>query len=65
MEIVILFIVLIIIIFILSMLEPFEDKDKDECSKINAGECNSKLCPSHCKIQHSDKNDNCYCVDRK
>jgi len=65
MEIVILFVILIIIIIILSMFEPFEDNKESECSKIESGKCNSKLCPSQCKIQHSTKNNNCYCVDRK
>ena len=47
------------------MFEPFEDNKESECSKIELGKCTSKLCPSKCKIQHSTKNKNCYCVDRK
>jgi hypothetical protein len=43
--------------------ESFEDTTV--CEKITEGECNSKLCPKNCKIQHSNKNDKCYCVERK
>ncbi len=40
-------------------------KDTTVCDKIAEGECNSKLCPAKCKIQHSTKSDKCYCIERK
>jgi hypothetical protein len=63
MEIVLLLLFLLVILFMFSNNESFNSEN--ECSKIQEGECNSKLCPSNCKIQHSTKNDNCYCVERK
>jgi hypothetical protein len=53
----------LLLLFIFSKNETFIDQN--ECSKIQEGECNSKLCPSNCKIQHSSKTDKCYCVERK
>ena len=57
-------------IFILSMItNDFSKKEsfevENECAKIAEGECNSKLCPSNCKIQHSSKTNKCYCIERK
>ena len=63
MEIVLLLILLLVILFIFSKNELFENDN--ECSKIEEGECTSKLCPSSCKIQHSSISDNCYCTQRK
>ena len=57
-------ILLLIIIIMYSQNEQFIDEIK-VCANIPEGECNSKLCPSNCKIQHSEKSDKCYCIARK
>lgn len=62
-KITVLLIFLLIILFIFNKNESFEDSNK--CTKIEEGECNSNLCPSDCKIQHSSKSDKCYCIERK
>jgi len=63
MEILLLLILFLIILIIFSKNELFDNES--ECSKIQEGECSSKLCPSKCKIQHSTNSDKCYCVERK
>jgi hypothetical protein len=63
MKITIILFILLIILIIFSGNESFEGES--ECSKIAEGECNSKLCPSNCKIQHSTTSDKCYCTERK
>ena len=55
---------LLIIIIMYSQNEQFNDEEK-VCANIPEGECNSKLCPPQCKIQHFTNSDNCYCVERK
>jgi hypothetical protein len=62
-KIILLLLFLLTLLFIFSKNESFEDNDI--CSKIQEGECNSKLCPSQCKIQHSSTSDKCYCIERK
>jgi len=56
---------LLVILFMFSKNELFDNESKSECSKIQEGECTSKLCPSNCKIQHSNTSDKCYCTERK
>ena len=63
MELVFLLILILIIIFIFSKNESFDGEN--DCANIKEGECDSKLCPSNCKIQHSTNSDKCYCVNRK
>ena len=63
MIIILLLVFLLVILFMFSGNESFNNEL--ECSKIQEGECNSKLCPENCKIQHSTKSDNCYCTERK
>lgn len=63
MKTVLLLIFLLIIIFLFTKNESFEDDDT--CKKIPHGECKSTLCPSECKIQHSTTSDQCYCAVRK
>jgi hypothetical protein len=44
--------------------EQFNDEEK-VCANIPEGECNSKLCPSNCKIKPSTKTPNmCYCIEK-
>lgn len=63
MKTILLLVLLLAILFIFSKNELFDGEN--ECAKIKEGECNSKLCPSNCKIQHFTKSDKCYCVERK
>jgi hypothetical protein len=61
-----LFIILVFLLIMLFICSNNEFFNEDQtCAKIPEGECNSKLCPSQCKIQHSSNSDKCYCVDRK
>ena len=62
METVLLLLFFIMILIIFSKNELFSNENK--CDKIE-GECNSKLCPPECKIQHFTKYDKCYCIERK
>jgi hypothetical protein len=62
----VLFLILILVIlFVCNQNEQFNEEDEKICNTIPEGECNSKLCPSNCKIQHSEKSDKCYCIARK
>ena len=63
MIIVLLLVFLLVILFMFSGNESFDNEMV--CSTIDTGECNSKLCPANCKIQHSSKTDTCYCTERK
>lgn len=55
---------ILVILFMCNQNEQFNEEEQI-CKKIPEGECNSKLCPSNCKIQHSEKSDKCYCIARK
>ena len=57
MKVVLLLVLLLVILFMFSKNEYFGGEN--ECSKIQEGECNSKLCPEGCKIQHSENSKNC------
>ena len=65
MKTILLLIFLLVVLFMFSKNELFENEDEDECTKIPEGECNSKLCKDNCKIQHSTTSDKCYCVKRR
>jgi hypothetical protein len=62
MKTVLLLLFLLMILFTFSKNELFSNEIN--CNKIE-GECNSKLCPSQCKIQHFTNSDNCYCIERR
>ncbi len=67
MKTILLLIFLLVVLFMFSKNELFENanENEDECAKIPEGECNSKLCKDNCKIQHSTTSDKCYCVKRR
>jgi hypothetical protein len=45
--------------------ENKSSSNENKCNNIKEGECNSKLCPQQCKIQHLTNSDKCYCVERR